>query len=90
MGDGADDAATDTTIEAARMQRQALTGKTADERAQMAFEMSELVRQLVMDGIHRRHPDMSPDEFTLQLIERLHGRELATAVAASNVSRNGG
>lgn len=77
--------ATDTTIEAARIQRQVLAGKTPEERAQMAFEMSELVRQLVMDGIRRRHPDLSEDEFRLKLIERLHGRELAAAVAAANI-----
>ena len=81
--------ATDTTVEAARMQRQILADKTADERAVMAFEMSELVRQLVVDGIHRRHPVISPSDFTLELIERLHGRKLAAAVAASNVPSNG-
>ena len=81
--------APDTTMEAARLQRQVIAGKTADERAVMAFEMSELVRQLVVDGIHRRHPFISPTDFTLKLIERLHGREFATAVAASSVPSDG-
>ena len=81
--------ATDTTIEAARVQREVLANKTADERALIAFEMSELVRQLVVDGIHRRHPVISPDDFTLKLIDRLHGREVAAAVAASNVPHDG-
>jgi hypothetical protein len=82
--------AADTTNEAARLQRQVLAGKTADERATMALEMSELVRQLVVDGIRRRHPNLGPDEVTLRLIERLHGRRLAAAVAASGSGRDGG
>jgi hypothetical protein len=75
--------AADTTIEAARRQREALAGTTASERATMAFEMSQLVRQLVIDGIRSRRPELSPDELALQLIERLHGKEMAAAVAAS-------
>lgn len=82
--------AADTTIEAARRQREVLASRTAAERAAMALEMSELVRQLVLDGIRLRQPDISPNEITLQLIERLHGPELAAAVAASNVTRDGG
>ncbi len=80
----------DTTIEAARLQRQILASKTADERAAMAMEMSELVRQLVIDGIHLRHPAIAPNELTVKLIERLHGRELAEAVQASGFLRHGG
>ena len=82
--------AADTTIEAARLQRQVLAGKTAGQRAAMALEMSELLRQLVIDGIRLRHPDITADELTHRLIERLHGRDLATAVAASSSGRDGG
>lgn len=69
---------TDTTIEAARLQRRILADKTVDERTAMAFEMSELVRQLVIDRIHRRHPVIAPSDVTLKLIERLHGRKFVT------------
>lgn len=81
--------AADTTIEAARRQRAVLASKTEAERAAMAFEMSELVRQLVLDGIRLRHPDAGPDELPLLLIERLHGQALASAVAASGVIADG-
>ena len=78
----------DTTVEASRVQRRALANKTADERAQMALEMSELVRQLVMDGIQSRNPELTQQESTFQLIERLHGSEMA--IAASGGSSDGG
>ena len=82
--------AADTTIDAARRQREVLASKTVGERAAMALEMSELVRQLVIDGIRRRLPDIAPEALTLLLIERFHGRELAIAVAASSAHRDGG
>jgi len=78
----------DTTVEASRVQRRALANKTSDERAQMALEMSELVRQLVMDGIQRRNPELTRQESRFQLIQRLHGSELAIAVAGG--SNDGG
>ena len=56
----------------------------------MALEMSELLRQLVIDGIRLRHPDITSDELTRRLIERLHGRDVATAAAASGSRRDGG
>lgn len=82
--------AADTTREAARVQRQVLAGKTASERASIALQMSELMRQLVIDGIRLRHPDIPSDELRRRLIERLHGRDLATAVAASRSRSDGG
>lgn len=81
--------AADTTVEAARRQREVLAGKTADERSMMAVEMSEFVRQLVVDGIRSRQPGIGGDELALQLIERLHGRELAGAVARHLAAHRG-
>lgn len=81
--------AADTTTEAARVQRDAIARKTGSERAAMAFEMSELVRQLVLDGIRRREPQGSAADHALQLIERFHGRDIAAAVAASRRDLDG-
>lgn len=81
--------AADTTIDAARIQRAAIAAKTPSERGAMALEMSELVRQLVVEGIRRRQPDISDDELSLRLIERLHGKEVASAVEAFVSSRHG-
>lgn len=77
--------ASDTTSEAARVQREVLASKSGAERASMVFEMSELVYRLTIDGIRRRHPDLDEAEVMLALIERMHGRELARAVAESDV-----
>lgn len=79
----------DTTLDAARHQRAVYASKTAAERATMALEMSQLVRELAMEGIRRRHPDIDPDQAMLQLIERCHGRALADEVKASLASRSG-
>jgi hypothetical protein len=48
----------------------------------MVVEMSEIVRQLVLDGLRHRHPDASEDELRLLLIERLHGPDVALDIAA--------
>ncbi len=76
-------AARDTSPDAARVQREALAAKSGSERVAMTFEMSELVRQITIDGIRRRQPDISDDELSLALIERLHGPQLARQVAAA-------
>ena len=73
----------DTTREAARVQRAALAARSPEERVDMVFEMSAMMRQRVLDGIQRRHPDITPEELQLRLIERLHGRSVASAVATS-------
>jgi hypothetical protein len=81
--------ASDTTIDAARRQRAIYASKSAEERATMALEMSQLVRELAMDGIRRRHPDIGPDEALLRLIERCHGQALADEVKASLAAQHG-
>lgn len=55
----------------------------------MAFEMSELMFQVTVDGIRRRFPELDEAEVALQLIERLHGPEVASAVAASDAVPGG-
>lgn len=56
----------------------------------MALDMSQLVRELALEGIRRRQPDIEPREATLRLIERMHGRTLADAVRASRTSPSRG
>jgi hypothetical protein len=75
----------DTAADVARIRRAVLSSKTGAERTSMALEMSELVRQIAIDGIRRRSPDIGSAELVLKLIERLHGREIADAVSASGV-----
>ena len=79
--------AADTTPEAARWQRAALAARSPEERAAMAVEMSEMIRQITLDGIRMRHPGLDSRAEQLELIERLHGRAVAEAVAASPAMR---
>ena len=79
----------DTTIDVARRQRAIYASKTSEERATMALEMSQLVRELAMEGIRRRHPGIGPDEALWRLIERCHGRALADKVKPSLAARHG-
>lgn len=51
----------DTTPEAARRQRDAAWAKTPEERGAMAMELSETVRQLLIDGIRERNPGIEVD-----------------------------
>ncbi|MEM8923063.1 MAG: hypothetical protein AAGD35_06145 [Actinomycetota bacterium] len=81
--------AADTTIDVARRQRAVYAAKTGEERAAMALEMSQLVRELAMEGIRRRYPGIDPDETMLRLIERCHGKALADEIEASLAARNG-
>lgn len=74
----------DTTAEAAKAQRSAIASKEPSERTAMAFEMSELMYQIIVDGIRRREPNLAPEQLSLRLIERLHGPALARTVAASS------
>lgn len=55
----------------------------------MAFEMSELMFRVTIDGIRRRSPELDDAEIALRLIERLHGPEIALAVAASDAVPGG-
>ena len=71
---------TDTTSEAAAVQRRIIAAKSPEERAAMAMAMSALVRELALAGIRDRAPDLDEEEVVLLLIERMHGKTLADAV----------
>lgn len=81
--------AADTTIDMARRQRQVLASKSPQDRVAMVVEMFELVRELAIEGIRRRHPGIGDEQMRLRLIERLHGRAIAAAVEASISARRG-
>lgn len=81
--------AADTTIDVARRQRAVIASKSPAERADMAIEMSRMVRELALEGIRRRHPGIGQRETMLRLVERLHGPALAEAVEASILPQRG-
>jgi hypothetical protein len=54
----------DTTLEAARVQFEALRCLGVEGRAQMTFELCDTVRTVARDGIRQRHPD-----YTEQMVQ---------------------
>ena len=48
-----------------------LHGMRPSERAMKAFELSELSRQLFIQGLRKRFPDLSEKDFHKLLLDRL-------------------
>jgi hypothetical protein len=50
---------------------QSLRRMTPAQRLEKAFELSEFSKQLFMEGLRKRFPDMPPDEFHELFLKRL-------------------
>jgi len=50
---------------------QVLRGMSPEKRLLKAFELSEFVNQLFIQGLHTRYPNLSDQEFKKILAERL-------------------
>lgn len=48
-----------------------LRSMTPGQRMEKAFELSEMAKQLFIDGLRKRHPHLSDEEFRTLLLERL-------------------
>jgi hypothetical protein len=48
-----------------------LRGMTPEQRLRKAFELSEMGNELFRQGLKRRHPELSPDDFEALLRRRL-------------------
>ena len=44
---------------------------TAEERLLKAFELTEVTRQLFLDGLRQRHPDLSEEALRALYLQRL-------------------
>jgi hypothetical protein len=54
-----------------------LRAMTPGERLEKAFELTEFSRQLMKDGIRKRHPDATPEQihqFYLARLAKCHNR----------------
>lgn len=70
----------DTTADAHRVQSEVYAKMGGTARVAVAFQLTEMVRQLALAGIRHRHPDYS-DEQVFQAWARLKlGDELVRAV----------
>jgi hypothetical protein len=70
----------DTSPEAHRCQRDVYLKMGGAERAAIAFQLSETVRNLSMAGIRRRHPGYTSEEVQLAWARLTLGEDLYRAV----------
>jgi hypothetical protein len=66
----------DTTLEAARVQFEVFRRMPPGKRLELAFHMSDSLRQLVASGVRSRHPDYTEDQVRLAVIRLTLGEKL--------------
>jgi len=66
----------DTTLEAAKKQFEILRRLGPEVRLQMAFEMSDNLRQIVEDGVKHHHPDFDEKKVKLEVLRLMIGDKL--------------
>jgi hypothetical protein len=66
----------DTTPEAARVQLEVFRGMPPGKRLELAIQMSEDLRHVVLAGVRQRHPEYSEEENRLAAIRLTLGDEL--------------
>ena len=69
----------DTTAEAAAVQRQVFAAMTGPQRLLATSAMAEEVRTIALAGLRTRHPDASDDEIRRQWLRLLHGEHMPDA-----------
>ncbi len=73
----------DTTVEAMRKQFEILRRLPPQKRALISFEISDNVRQNVIAGIKKLHPDFTDTEIKKELLRRTVGEELSRKIIAA-------
>ena len=63
----------DTHFEAAAIQQEIFRRMTTGQRLALALEMSESLRRVAMDGLRSRHPEMSEQELSRELMRLMYG-----------------
>lgn len=78
----------DTSEEAFAIQLDCLRRMSPRERVQKACDLSRRLRNMAMDAIRRRHPELSDAEVRLMFIELTYGKDLADRVRESCSERS--
>jgi hypothetical protein len=65
--------ARDTSPRAAELQLELYRRATPAQRAQIAVDLSEAVRQTALAGIRSRHPEYSEEEIAREFIRVVYG-----------------
>ena len=73
----------DTTPDAHRKQIEILQKMSPQSRALKSFEISDNVRQNVMAGIRKMHPDFNDAQIRNELLRRMVGDELFQRIVAA-------
>jgi len=68
---------TDTTADAIEVQLACLRRLSPQERLQKTLNMSRRVRDMAMNAIRRRHPDLGDAQVRWMFIELTYGKSLA-------------
>jgi hypothetical protein len=66
----------DTTIDALRKQFEILERIGIEGRAEMTFELSDNLRQIIEDGVRLRHPEYNESQIFQEVIRITAGDEL--------------
>jgi hypothetical protein len=77
----------DTSPAAAKVQREMIHRLGIEGRVRMAIEMSEDARQISLDGIERRNPELTDDQALHSLLCMIYVEDLATKFARFRSSR---
>jgi hypothetical protein len=70
----------DTTPEAARVQLEAYRRMSSARRLELAFQMSDALRRMVVEGVRQRHAEYSADQVRLAVARLSLGEELFAKV----------
>ena len=63
----------DTSADADRAQFEVYRQMTGAQRLRIALDMSEFVRECAKSHIRKRHPEMTEQEVTRELIREMYG-----------------
>ena len=63
----------DTHPDAERVQTEIFRRMTPGQRVEVAFEMSESIRNISLDGLRSRRPDLSREEALRELMRLMYG-----------------
>jgi hypothetical protein len=67
----------DTSDEARRKQIEIVMNKTESERLEMALQMMEDVREMVMDGIRQQNPGISVADQKIEFVKKYYKKDLS-------------
>jgi hypothetical protein len=67
---------TDTSPDAAAVQRALYRAMTGEQRVALALKMSMMAREITLDGIRHRHPEYSDEQAKFALFRILVGDDL--------------